>query len=41
MVRGIQAHKIKTLELIKIDATYSESLYFSLLGDVGFITVDL
>ena len=41
VVRSIQAHKIKTLELIKIHATYSESIYFSRLYDVGFIMVNL
>ena len=40
MVRGIQTDKIETVRLIIIHATYSESSYFFLLGDICLITVD-
>ena len=40
MVRGIQADKIETVGVMIIHVTYSESSYFSLLGDICLITDD-
>ena len=40
MVCGTQADKIKTLGVITIHPTYSESSYLSLLNDVSLITVN-
>ena len=41
MVCDIQAHKATTVGLAILNAIYSEIVYFSLVNDVRFITVNL